>query len=98
MTKHAEEDRIYIKDAAEILHRKMDTLRKWERSGVLPKRLRPHREETGRRWRYWTREQIEGIKDWLERTDRRPGKGLPTYDPSDQQVEQAIDAMRRPRK
>lgn len=97
-TYHPVEERIYIKDAAILLNRRMDTLRRWELRGELPKALIPHREPTGRKWRYWTPEQIEGIKTWMEETDRRPGKGLPYYNPDADQVEAQLEAMRKPRK
>lgn len=93
----SQNERIYIREAAELLNRRMGTLRKWERTGVLPKHLRPHREKTGRQWRYWTPKQIEGIRQWLVKSDRRPGKGLPTYNPTREQAEANIIKMRRPR-
>lgn len=89
-------ERIYIREAAEQLGRKMATLRKWEQLGVLPTHLLPHRGH--RKWRYWTPEQVEGIRQWLRETDRRPGKGLPHYNPTEDQLDKAIQAMRRPRK
>lgn len=89
-------DRIYIRDAAELLNRRMATLRKWEQLSVLPKHLLPHRGTRG--WRYWTPEQIEGIRDWIRETDRRPGKGLPHYNPTEKELEKAITSMRQPRR
>jgi len=89
-------ERIYIREAAEVLNRRMATLRKWEQLGLLPAHLRPHRGHRG--WRYWTPEQLEGIKKWLKETDRRPGKGLPHYNPTEKQLDKAITAMRRPRR
>jgi hypothetical protein len=89
-------DRIYIREAAELLNRRMATLRKWEQVGDLPEHLRPHRGERG--WRYWTPDQIEGIKQWMKTTDRRPGKGLPHFNPTEKQIEQAFSNMRRPRR
>lgn len=89
-------ERIYIRDAARMLNRKMATLRKWEQLGVLPEHLLPHRGARG--WRYWTRDQIEGIRKWLRDTDRRPGKGLPHYNPTEKQLDAAIEAMRMPRR
>jgi hypothetical protein len=89
-------ERIYIREAAEALDRQMSTLRKWEQLGALPKHLQPHRGERG--WRYWTPDQIEGIKEWIRETDRRPGKGLPHYNPTEAQLDKAIQHMRRPRK
>jgi transposase len=98
MTSHPVEERVYIKEAAQLLNRRMDTLRRWDGKNELPKHLRPYREPTGRRWRYWTKDQIEGIKQWMKDTDRRPGKGLPYYDPDEAQVEKQLEAMRKPRK
>lgn len=90
------EERIFIREASDLLNRRMDTLRKWDRN-FLPAELQSHREESGRRWRYWTPEQIKGIFDWIEETDRRPGKGLPHWNPSREEVEDLIQNLRRPR-
>lgn len=87
--------RIYIREAAELLNRRMATLRKWEQLGVLPEDLVPHRGTRG--WRYWTPEQINGIRQWIRETDRRPGKGLPHYNPTEKELDKAIEAMRTPR-
>lgn len=86
--------KIYIREAADILNRRMATLRKWEQLGVLPKALRPHR--GARNWRYWTPEQIAGIKDWIRETDRRSGKALKHWNPTEKELDKAIDAMRHP--
>ena len=87
--------RIYIREAAQMLGRRMATLRKWEQLSVLPEHLIPHRGNRG--WRYWTPDQIEGIRKWIRETDRRPGKGLPHYNPTEAQLDKAIAAMRKPR-
>lgn len=89
------DDRIYIRDAAELLNRRMGTLRKWENQNILPPHLKSHRGHRG--WRYWTAEQVEGIREWLRDTDRRPGKGLPHYNPTDEALDRALAAMRMPR-
>ena len=89
-------ERIYIREAAAALNRQMATLRKWEQLDVLPEHLRPARGDRG--WRYWTPDQIEGIKQWIRDTDRRPGKGLPHYDPTEAELDRAIAAMRKPRR
>lgn len=90
-----EETRIYIDQAREILGREMDTLRKWDK--VLPEQLRPSR--GARNVRYWTPDQIEGIKKWIIDTDRRPGKGIPSLKSreKDEAVMERIIAMRKPR-
>ena len=90
-------NRIYIGDAAAELDRKVGTLRKWERDGRLPTDLLPERDERERR--FWTREQIEGIKRWMRETDLRPGKGLPNYEkPSEEQVREHLRKLRQPRR
>lgn len=93
-----EEERIYIREAADMLDRRIGTLRKWESTRVLPRHLRPQRGKRG--WRWWTKEQIEAIKVWIEETDRRPGRGLPHIDQRNADpdlVQQQIRAMRKPR-
>lgn len=92
-----DEDRIYIREAAELINRRMDTLRRWDRL-YLPKNLKSHREESGRKWRYWTSKQLKGILDWMEKTDRRPGKGLPHWNPTQEEIDEVIESLRRPRK
>ena len=96
MTEPETAERIYIREAAELLNRRMATMRKWEQLGVLPEHLRPHRGHRG--WRYWTADQISGIREWLRDTDRRPGKGLPHYNPTEEQLDKAIYSMRAPRR
>lgn len=82
------DEKIYIREAAEALNRKMGTLRKWDQSGILPSDLVPQRGSRG--WRYWTEEQVEGLQEWLRDTDRRPGKALPHYNPTEVQLDKAI--------
>jgi hypothetical protein len=86
---------IYIREAADLLRRRMGTLRKWEQQKVLPEHLRSHRGE--RNWRYWTPEQIEGIKEWIRDTQRYSGRALPGYNPTEKELDKAIEKMRRPR-
>ena len=93
-----EEERVYIAEAAEQLDRRIGTLRKWEANGILPVHLRPHRGK--RRWRYWTPRQIQQIKEWIQKTDRRPGRGIPHIDEKNldpEAVRKQIRAMRKPR-
>ena len=63
--------RIQIIDAAHSLGRVPHTLRVWEAQGRLPDHLLPHRDERG--WRYWTEEQVEGMRQWLIDEEIRPG-------------------------
>lgn len=86
---------IYIREAAGLLNRQMTTLRKWDQTNVLPVHLRPKR--GSRDWRYWTEEQIEGIKEWIRKTDRRSGKGLSHYHPTEKQLDNVLTKLRKPR-
>jgi hypothetical protein len=92
-----EEEMIFIGQASELLDRRIGTLRLWDEMGVLPLHLRPQRGP--RRWRYWTPLQIEGIKEWIIKTDRRPGTGLPHIKsrPDHVAATRQIHNMRKPR-
>lgn len=81
-----------ISDLAIFLNRRTDTIRGWERDGVLPKKLMPTRDEN--KWRSWTQEQAEQIKLWIQTEDRRPGKGLEHYNPTPEQAEAHIEKTR----
>ncbi len=87
---------IYIREAAESLNRRPATIRMWEREGLLPKQLRPHRSHRG--WRYWTQPQIDGLKRWMADNDMRPGKGLKHYRPTHEEVARHLEGQRRSRK
>jgi len=84
---------IFIKEAAFILNRREDTLRKWETKGALPEHLRPQRASRG--WRWWTVEQLDEIKEWMK--TRPIGHALPHYTPNEQASKIAVSNMRRPR-
>jgi hypothetical protein len=84
---------IYIREAAELVNRRMGTLRKWEQTQVLPVHLRSKRGI--RNWRYWTPDQIDGIREWIRETDRRSGKALKHWNPNQKQLDAAIKAMRK---
>lgn len=66
-----------ISQVAKELGRVPHTLRVWGYDNRLPVHLQPYR--NGRGWRVWTREQIEGLKEWIITEDLRPGKGLENY-------------------
>jgi D-alanyl-D-alanine dipeptidase len=85
---------VYIREAADALNRRMSTLRKWCQTDVLPEALRPARGIRG--WRYWTPEQIEAIKEWMRETDRRSGKSLAHWNPTEKELDEVIETMRRP--
>lgn len=88
--------RIYIREAADLLNRRMGTLRKWDQTDVLPEHLRPHRGYGGKNWRFWTPDQIEGIQDWIRETERYSGNALVNYNPTEKELDEAINLMRRP--
>jgi DNA-binding transcriptional MerR regulator len=87
------ERRVYINEAAERLDRRIDTLRKWDSSGVLPEGLRPFRGE--RRWRYWTEDQMSLLEEWA--ATRIPGSALAGYDPDQERLSLHRRNMRRPK-
>lgn len=90
----SERERIYIREASRLLNRRMGTLRKWDQTDVLPLHLRPHRGHGGSNWRFWTKEQIEGIKEWIRETERYSGKALTYYNPTEKDLDKAITKMR----
>lgn len=85
---------IDITALSEIINRKANTIRKWER-GVLPAHLMPQRDELDRR--YWTRSQVfsrQGIIAWMERNDMRPGNTITDKENEDIHIAH----LRRPKK
>jgi hypothetical protein len=89
-----EPGRFYIDELSQIVNRKPDTIRKWERAEMLPPHLRPKRGT--RDWRYWTDKQVygpRGILAWMKKNDIRPG----AYLTMPQDEEKHIENMRRPR-
>ena len=92
-TQTREEGRVYIDELAIIVDREMGTIRKWERT-VLPKRLLSKRGHRG--WRFWTDRQIwgkDGIIEWMEKNDMRPGN---LVTPPEKEA-QHVRALRRPK-
>ena len=89
-----EEGRVYIDELAKLVDREMNTIRKWERLGDLPKRL--HSKRGYRGWRYWTDKQVygkDGIVAWMEKNDIRPGNLV--TDPSKET--QHVHNLRKPK-
>jgi hypothetical protein len=89
------ETKLYIKDVAKKLNRREATIRGWERDKILPSDLVPLRDKNG--WRYWTDEMVQNIQAWITSEDRRPGKGLPHYKPSADDIAKHIQAQRKKR-
>lgn len=92
-----EEDRkVHIGELAEMVDRRVNTIRNWERTGRLPKHLRSMRVETdsGHGWRYWTPEQVAEICEWMKKERLYPGAGLANFDPDPARVEEMLAALR----
>ena len=83
--------RVYIDELGAIIHRKVNTIRKWEKTGRLPAELTPKRGT--RKWRYWNFSRVKKIIEWMEQNNMRPGRLL--ADPAIE--DQHIDNLRRPR-
>jgi hypothetical protein len=62
-------DRVYMKEVTKELERNRSTVITWERSGWLPEGADFQRDSGGRR--YWTREQLEQVRAWMNRPGRR---------------------------
>ena len=88
-------ERLLISQVAELLNRRPNTVRGWDRENLLPEDLKANRDEKG--FRYWTYSQVEGIREWLKDTDRRPGRSLKNYNPSEEEIEQHILRSREAR-
>lgn len=87
--------RIYLRELAELIDRRMNTIRLWERDGSLPEELRAQRDE--RDWRYWTPAQVQRIKAWMKREGRAPGIGLRNVTPTPEKTQQILTNLRQPR-
>lgn len=102
-----EAKRIYLRELAIELDRRMNTIRLWEqperdpktkeRTGPipLPVALRGHRDERG--WRYWTPAQVKRIKTWMQNEGRAPGVGLRNVTPSVEKTAEMLKNLRAPR-
>lgn len=69
-----EEATISIRELSARLNRVPHTVRQWEAKGWLPVDLLPIRNNNNRR--LWTESQLQGIRQWIEDQDIRPGKAL----------------------
>lgn len=88
-------EHIDIRALSNIILRMPNTIRKWERDGVLPEHLHPSRDPNGRR--FWTHSQIHGKRGiivWMKKNDMRPGNTI--TDPS--REAEHIANLRRPKK
>lgn len=62
-------ERVYMEEITRELNRSRSTVITWERMGWLPSGLEFMRDEGD--WRYWTREQLEQARAWMNRPGRR---------------------------
>jgi hypothetical protein len=62
-------DRVYMAEISRELVKDRSTVVTWDVKGWLPEDLQFHRDENG--WRYWTREQLESARRWVNRPGRR---------------------------
>jgi hypothetical protein len=85
--------RVYIGEVADIVNRRVDTLRKLDTRREFPAHLRPRKGERG--WRYWNESQLDDLIAWFG--TRYPGSALAGYDPTPERLEQHIERMRHPR-
>ena len=61
--------RVYMAEISKELVRDRSTVITWERREWLPEGLEFHRDDQNRR--YWTREQLELARAWVNRPGRR---------------------------
>jgi hypothetical protein len=66
-------ERVYMEEITRELKRHRSTVVTWERFNSFPERLAFHRDAGG--WRYWTREQLEQARAWMNAVDE-DGKPL----------------------
>jgi hypothetical protein len=62
-------DRVYMGELQRELNRDRSTIVTWDKQGWLPEGLEFQRDENG--WRYWSREQLEQARAWMNRPGRR---------------------------
>jgi hypothetical protein len=62
-------DRVYMGEIQRELKRDRSTIVTWDTHGWLPEGLEFQRDENG--WRYWSREQLEQARAWMNRPGRR---------------------------
>jgi hypothetical protein len=61
-------DRVYMAEIESTLKRKRSTIITWDKLGRLPDELAFETDENG--WRYWTREQLEKARKWVNSPER----------------------------
>jgi hypothetical protein len=62
-------DRVYMNEMENELKRDRSTIVTWDKKGWLPDGLEFYRDENG--WRYWSREQLEKAREWVNSPTRR---------------------------
>jgi hypothetical protein len=92
--------RIYIRELAGIVDRSPHTIRLWQVSQkskppILPLHLFPKRDSRG--WRYWTPDQVDAIRTWMDKELIVPGSAGGKYRPDPEQVREMLAKLREPR-
>jgi hypothetical protein len=92
--------RIYIRELAGIVDRSVHTIRLWQVSQngkppILPLHLFPKRDS--RNWRYWTPQQVDQIREWMDRELIVPGSAAGKYRPDPEQIREMLKKLREPR-
>jgi hypothetical protein len=62
-------DRVYMAEISSELQRDRSTIVTWDTKHWLPEGLEFQRDENG--WRYWSREQLERAREWVNSPTRR---------------------------
>lgn len=62
-------DRVYMSEIQRELNRDRSTIVTWDTHGWLPEGLEFQRDEN--RWRYWSHEQLEQAREWVNSPTRR---------------------------
>lgn len=62
-------DRVYMNEISKELNRDRSTIVTWDTKNWLPEGLEFQRDEND--WRYWSREQLEQAREWVNSPTRR---------------------------
>lgn len=63
------QDRVYMAEISKELNRDRSTIVTWDTRNWLPEGLEFQRDENN--WRYWSREQLERAREWVNSPTRR---------------------------
>jgi hypothetical protein len=66
------DERIYLKELAELLDRTPNSIRSWVREDRLPEELKPMR-EGGRQQLFWKQAQLSALREFAREMEQRRG-------------------------